>query len=74
MVYQVEANNKQHEFWRRDSPAIHLYSRKVAFQKLDYIHYNPAAKHWQLARDPCAYKYSSARYYELGEKNYGTQT
>lgn len=32
------AENKKHEFWQRDSLAIHLYSREVAFQKLKYIH------------------------------------
>ena len=41
-----------------------------AFQKLNYIHRNPLAEHWQLAKDPCEYKYSSARYYELNEKNF----
>jgi REP element-mobilizing transposase RayT len=69
-LYKVDAENKKHEFWQRDSLAIHLYSRKVAFQKLKYIHNNPLAEHWQLVKDPCDYKYSSARYYESGEKNF----
>jgi putative transposase len=49
LSYQVEADNKKHEFWQRDPLAIHLYSRKVAFQKLDYIHTNPLAStgNWQ---------------------------
>jgi REP element-mobilizing transposase RayT len=68
--YKVDAGNKEHEFWQRDSLAIHLYSREVAMQKLKYIHANPLAEHWQLAKDPCEYKYSSARYYELNEKNF----
>jgi putative transposase len=68
--YRVDAGNKDHEFWQRDSLAVHLYTRKVAFQKLNYIHWNPLAKHWRLAKDPCDYKYSSARYYELGEHNF----
>jgi len=42
----------------------------VAFQKLKYIHNNPLAEHWQLTKDPCSYKYSSARYYELNEKTF----
>jgi REP element-mobilizing transposase RayT len=69
-LYKVGAVNKKHEFWQRDSLAIHLYSRDVAFQKLKYIHNNPLAEHWQLAKDPCEYKYSSAKYYELNEKNF----
>jgi REP element-mobilizing transposase RayT len=68
--YQSDEINKRHEFWQRDPLAIHLYSRKVAFQKLDYIHRNPLAEHWQLVKDPCDYKYSSAKYYEMGEKNF----
>jgi len=68
--YKVHAENKKHEFWQRDSLAVHLYSRKVAFQKLKYIHNNPLAEHWQLTKHPCEYKYSSAKYYETDEKNF----
>lgn len=68
--YEVNAANKSHEFWQRDSLAIHLFSKKVAFQKLNYIHQNPLAGHWHLVSDPCDYKYSSARYYELNERNF----
>lgn len=67
LSYQVDAYNKQHKFWQRDLLAILLYSREVAFQKLDYIHYNPLAEHWQLVKDPCEYKYSSAAYYEMNK-------
>ena len=42
----------------------------VAFQRLKYIHNNPSAEHWQLAKDTCEYKYSSARYYELNRKSF----
>jgi putative transposase len=48
----------------------HGISRDVALQKLKYMHSNPLLKHWQLAKHPCDYKYSSAKYYELNEKNY----
>lgn len=68
--YKVDAENKKHEFWQRDSLAIHLHSHEVALQKLRYIHNNPLAEHWQLVKDPCDYEYSSARYYELNEKNF----
>ena len=65
--YEVSASNKSYEFWQRDSLAVHLYSREVAYQKLDYIHVNPVADHWQLVREPCEYDYSTARYYEQGQ-------
>lgn len=68
--FRVNACNKQHEFWKRDSLAVPIFNKRTALQKLRYIHNNPLAKHWQLAKDPCAYKYSSARYYELNEKSF----
>jgi putative transposase len=68
--YRVAAANKQYEFWQRDSLGVHLYSREVTLQKLDYIHNNPLAAHWNLANDPCDYKYSSASYYERNECNF----
>jgi putative transposase len=69
-AYKSDAANKAYEFWQRDPLAISLYSRKVAVQKLKYIHNNPLAKHWKLADDPCGYKYSSAKYYEMNKKNF----
>lgn len=62
--YEVDASNKEHEFWQRDSVAIHLYSPEVALQKLEYIHLNPLGERWNLATDPCGYYYSSASFYE----------
>ena len=67
LSYKIDADNKQHEFWQRDPLAILLYSKEIAFQKLDYIHYSPVAEYWQLVKDPCEYKYSSAAYYELNK-------
>jgi putative transposase len=62
--YSVQANNKDYEFWQRDSLAIHLFTREVAYQKLDYLHANPLAKHWHLVSDSCDYVYSTAKFYE----------
>jgi len=33
--YMVDAHNKIIEFWKRDSLAVHLFSKVVAYQKLD---------------------------------------
>lgn len=68
--YAVEAKNKQYEFWQRDSLAIRLYTPEVAYQKLNYIHLNPLAAHWQLAVNPADYFYSSASFYEKGIRNF----
>ena len=68
--YKVKMVNKKHMFWQRDSLAVPLFTREVAFQKLDYIHNNPLQERWNLAKHPCDYKYSSAKYYERDEKNF----
>ena len=68
--YKVESATKSYEFWQRDSLAVPIFTREVALQKLKYIHNNPLAEHWQLVKHPCEYKYSSAKYYELNEKNF----
>lgn len=69
-AYKTDACNKAYEFWQRDPLAIQLYSKKVAVQKLKYIHNNPLAEHWKLAKAPFEYKYSSAKYYEMNEKEF----
>lgn len=69
-LYRVHATNKKYEFWQRDSLAIQLYTPAVAFQKLNYIHMNPLAEHWQLATDPCDYIYSSASFYEKDDRQF----
>ncbi len=40
-LYELNQANKKHEIWQRDSLGIEVYSREVAKQKLDYIHFNP---------------------------------
>ena len=67
-LFAVKAVNKKYEFWQRDSLAIHVYSREMAIQKLNYIHLNPLSKHWNLASEPSEYWFSSALYYEKNEK------
>ena len=68
--YAVNAHNKEYEFWQRDPLAIHLYSRHVMMQKLNYIHLNPLAADWNLVNHPCDYYYSSARFYEMGVRDF----
>jgi putative transposase len=70
-LYEVNAANKKHEIWQRDSLGVEIYSRSVAKQKLDYIHFNPISGKWQLAMNDIGYYYSSAKFYETGEDNFG---
>ena len=37
----VDAANKEREFWQRDSLAFELLKKQTIKQKLDYTHYNP---------------------------------
>lgn len=68
--FAVDAKNKKFEFWQRDSLAVHLYTPAVAYQKLEYIHMNPLAEHWQLVKDPSDFVYSSASFYERNEQRF----
>ena len=68
--YTTDAANKDYEFWQRDSLAVRLFTKEIAYQKLDYIHNNPLAEHWQLAKEPSGYKYSTAKFYERGIKEF----
>jgi len=68
--YTVDAHNKNCEFWKRDSLAVHFFSKEIAYQKLDYTHFNPCTENWQLAKEPADYLFSSAKYYETGVKDF----
>jgi putative transposase len=70
-LHEVNAANKKHEIWQRDSLGIEIYSREVAKQKLDYIHFNPVSGKWLLAKDDLSYHFSSARFYENGVDEFG---
>ncbi|HWH63831.1 MAG TPA: hypothetical protein VNS50_11175 [Ginsengibacter sp.] len=43
--YEVNAANKKHEIWQRDSLSIEIVRSGFAKQKIDYIHFNlPAGR------------------------------
>ena len=63
-MYEVKAANKKYELWQRDSLSVEIYSREVAMQQLQYIHFNPVSGKWKLAKDDLDYYYSSVRFYE----------
>ena len=63
--YEVNASDRKHHFWKRNSLGIALFTPQVFQQKLDYIHQNPVAA--GLCNYAKEYKYSSALFYEAGE-------
>ncbi len=68
---KVIAPDRKYQVWERNSLSIDLWSQKVFEQKLNYIHNNPLQKQWHLANTPAEYKYSSAKFYETGEDEFG---
>jgi len=39
-AWAKSSNVKQYQFWRHDNKAIELWSNKVIFEKINYIHNN----------------------------------
>ena len=70
-LFVFKAANKSYEFGQRDSLAFELTQRATAIQKIEYMHNNPVAKHWNLAITREQYKYSSAQFYYTGENDFG---
>lgn len=64
----VQKADRENQVWERSSLKIPLWSDWVFNQKLNYIHMNPVKA--GLCRYPEEYKYSSARFYFTGEKNW----
>ncbi|MDA3893853.1 MAG: transposase [Salinivirgaceae bacterium] len=59
------SNVSKNQFWRHDNRPIELWSNKVIFEKINYIHNNPVEE--GLVYNPWEYIYSSAKDY-AGEK------
>ena len=70
-MYELNATNKKHELWQRDSLGVEIYSKAVAVQKLNYINFNPVSGKWKLSKDDQNYHYTSARFYEMGLDEFG---
>ena len=70
-MFAVDAENKEYEFWQRDSLAFELMKKETVLQKIDYIHNNPNDEKWKLCNEPRDYHYSSAKFYESGVNHFG---
>ncbi|MGF7080545.1 REP-associated tyrosine transposase [Mucilaginibacter sp. UYCu711] len=55
------SQNVNFQLWQQDNHPIELYDQKILYQKLDYIHNNPAVA--GIVERPEDYLYSSARDY-----------
>ena len=54
----------------REPMVKECWTKKFFQQKLNYTHFNPCQPHWGLADKPEDYKYSSAKFYETGIKDF----
>ena len=70
--FRVDAKDRKYQFWERNPLSVELRTRKVFYQKLEYIHKNPVRA--GLCSFPEEYKYSSARFFETGIDNWGFLT
>ncbi|MBX2966857.1 MAG: transposase [Cyclobacteriaceae bacterium] len=64
----VNAKDRKHQVWERNSLSVPLWTSNVIWQKLNYIHNNPVRA--GLCENPWDYKYSSARFYLKHEKDW----
>lgn len=64
----VNTSNRKYQVWERNSLGIEICTPKFLQQKMEYIHSNPVEA--GLCRLPEEYEYSSAKSYELNEKNW----
>jgi hypothetical protein len=67
--YEVNAVDRKHHFWKRNSLGIELFTFSTLQQKLNYIHNNPI--HAGICNYPEEYKYSSAIFYEKNIDEFG---
>ncbi len=65
---------RSYPLWETDSRSIDLYTPKMMYQKLEYIHSNPIQDKWKLCRETKQYLYSSAEFYETGFDRFGFMT
>ncbi len=64
-LYEVNAADRKHQYWKRNSLGVEIFTPAVFEQKLSYIHENPVRS--GLCKLPEDYKYSSASFYKSGK-------
>jgi len=70
--YRSTQRDRLYHFWERRPYNATMYNRKVAGQKMDYMHHNPVKA--GLCHNPEEYWFSSARFYEQNKDDWGILT
>jgi putative transposase len=68
-LYKSTQRDRNYHFWERRPWKATMYSRRVAWQKLNYMHYNPVKA--GICKFPEDYFYSSCRFYERNHDDWG---
>jgi hypothetical protein len=68
-AFEVNWKSRKLNFWQSHPDVFELDNEDTILQKLDYMHHNPLQERWNLVKDPVDYLYSSAKFYEIGERN-----
>ena len=63
--FRTNGNDRDYQFWERDSLSLPLVHNGILTQKLDYVHNNPVRK--KLCKAPEDYRFSSALFYTTGK-------
>jgi REP element-mobilizing transposase RayT len=63
-TFKVDAKDRIYQIWERNPLTVDLFSPKVFYQKIDYVHYNPVRAGLCLNAED--YYYSSAKFYATG--------
>ncbi|MEA5402410.1 hypothetical protein VB776_05765 [Arcicella sp. DC2W] len=72
--FEVNEKERQYRIWQRDPLAVLMNTRVKVQQKIEYIHLNPLQEKWNLTDRPENYRWSSAKFYETGEDEFGILT
>jgi putative transposase len=68
--HYVNDADRTYQFWERNPLPKECITDGFLTQKLEYIHNNPCQPHWQLSKFPEQYHWSSASFYERGDKRF----
>ncbi len=67
----VGTKDRKYQVWKRNSMSIDLIHEWFFRQKFEYLHENPCQPHWQLSNRAEDYRFSSAKFYEDGDDEFG---
>lgn len=65
---KVNKYDRTYQIWKREPLSVELFTEKAFMQRLHYIHQNPVVA--GLVAFAEEYKYSSAKFYELGSDEF----